>query len=191
MRLFIALELPESVITALQTAQQHLRRSTSHPVKWVAPAGMHLTLRFLGDVEQTDVPAILAALEHIQQTHADAAQASLRLNAVGAFPNLKRPQTIWMGVGGDIPTLNHVQHMLTDTLEPLGFAPETRAFHAHLTLGRVRREATPHQRTLLGNALAALPKPAPQNWTMGRPILFQSTLTPDGAIYRKVSNESL
>jgi 2'-5' RNA ligase len=73
-------------------------------------------------------------------------------------------------------------------MEPLGFVPEERPFRAHLTLGRVRRDATPQQRAALGAALEKLTVPLVEAWPMGAPILFESILTQDGALYKRIDD---
>ncbi len=183
MRLFVALALPATVIAELELAQQHLRRNAQHPVAWVKPSSIHLTLQFLGEVEEDRVPAILEALQAINPPR----DIGLRLARASAFPSTRRPQTLWMGVSGDLAALNVVQHTIVATLTSLGFPPEDRPFHPHLTLGRVRRDATPAQRSVLSSALETLPPPAPLSWPSGLPILYQSTLTTSGAIYRALS----
>jgi 2'-5' RNA ligase len=79
-----------------------------------------------------------------------------------------------------------LQQAVVRELEPLGFAAEDRPFRAHLTIGRVQRNANSRQRSMLGNAIAALPKPKVASWPIGTPALFQSTLTPAGAIYKRI-----
>jgi 2'-5' RNA ligase len=189
MRLFIALALPTDVLGALQTMQQQLRRSTRHPVKWVSPQHMHMTLQFLGEVDDERVQPIWETLNQVAQANVSATQACLHLAPAGAFPNLRRPQTIWAGVGGNLTALETLQQAIAHAMQQHGFAPENKPFRAHLTLGRVRREATPQQRATLGTALETLPQPHKTVWQAGAPILFQSTLTPDGPIYRKVGYE--
>jgi 2'-5' RNA ligase len=189
MRLFIALELPSEVKQALNAAQQRLERSGQHPVKWVSPASMHLTLHFLGETEPAQVPALLAALEEacaIGQAAGRPAAPLLRLAALGAFPNLRRPSTIWAGVEGALQPLQQLHQALGHALEPLGFVTETRPFRAHLTLGRVRRDATPQQCRALGAALSEAPAPEPVRWPLGEPALFESTLTREGARYTRI-----
>ncbi len=183
MRLFVALLLPPAVTDELAAVQQRLQRSGAHPVKWVTPAAIHLTLQFLGEVADSRVSALLAALEPVHPA-ASAPPIHAGLGAVGAFPHRRRPQTVWVGVEGDLAALKWLHQAVVTALMPLGFLPEERPFHPHLTLGRVRREATTAQRTALGTAIAALPHPAPMTWLAGRPFLVQSTLTPGGAVYR-------
>lgn len=194
MRLFIALELPPHIVAEMERAQQRLRRGRSHPVRWVAPEAFHLTVQFLGEVEEQHVPDILAALQRIswRTTDTDTKQAGtirlprLRLAQVGAFPNLQHPRTLWMGMEGDVDGLTHVYEAVTAATEPLGFVPEQKKFRPHLTLGRVRNEATPAQVSMLADALIGIPPPEPLSWQCKPPLLFHSTLTPRGPIYRKV-----
>lgn len=185
MRLFIALEIPDTAIVELEKARQRLSRGKP-PVKWVAPTAYHLTLQFLGEVNSVHVPTILQALAQAEQQIASL--PTLQLTSTGAFPNLNRPKTIWMGVGGDTAKLNRLQHTIVTALEPIGLNLDTRAFHAHLTLGRVRRDAQTAQLTTLGKAIAALEPPQPISWQSGPPSLFQSTRTPEGPIYTNLSN---
>lgn len=186
MRLFIALELPPEVQAATALLQQQLRRNGTYPVKWVVPENFHITLRFLGEVADEQVPALLDAMEVIQQAAAPVAQEHLHLTNGGAFPNLRRPQTIWVGIGGKVEALSHIHQAVEPAIAPLGFVPETRPFRAHLTIGRTQRGAHSSQQAALGRAIEALPRPAPVRWTVGIPMLFQSTLTRGGAIYTKV-----
>lgn len=181
MRLFIALDLPAAVRDELAAAQRRLR---GQPVRWSAPASMHLTLQFLGETAESLVAPLLAGLEAIA-----APAIRLRLEGLGAFPNPARARVIWAGVAGDTAALSELQQRVLTVTEPLGFEPERRPFRAHLTLGRVRQDTRPEQLRTLAAALAATPPPAPLAWEAGRPILFQSTLTPQGAIYRRLGPE--
>jgi len=186
MRLFIALKLPTDVRDELATVQQRLRRTEAHPVKWVAPQSIHLTLQFLGEVPEAQLPAILQALEAVRTMAAQCPPLQLRLTDAGAFPNLRRPQTLWVGIAGELEGLTRLHQAVIAATEPLGFQPETRPFRAHLTLGRVRREATPAQRAALGTALGSLSPPRSIAWQSGYPLLFRSTLTPMGSIYTEL-----
>lgn len=190
MRLFIALELPAEVIAVLEGMQRRLQRSGDHPVKWVASTGMHLTLQFLGEVEEQRVADMLTVLKSIRvaDTHQSSA-AHLQTTGAGAFPTLRQPQTLWVGVSGAVEPLAELQQRLSQALEPLGFEPETRPFRAHLTLGRVRRDATPAQKRALGAAIENLPAVQAVTWPMGQPVLFQSTLTREGARYTRIDDE--
>jgi 2'-5' RNA ligase len=99
---------------------------------------------------------------------------------------MRRPTTVWAGVEGALQPLQQLHRALGHALEPLGFAPETRPFRAHLTLGRVRRDATPQQYRALGAALSEAPAPDSVRWPLSEPALFESTLTREGARYTRI-----
>ena len=182
MRLFIALDLAESARAELVAAQTRLH---DHPVRWADPAGMHLTLQFLGEADEALVPPLLTALAAIS-----VGPFQLALGELGAFPNASQPRIIWAGVAGDTAALIRLQRAVTQATAPLGFIPEARPFKPHLTLGRIRQEAHPAQLHALGVALARVAPPAPSVWEAGRPTLFQSTLTARGAVYTRLGFES-
>jgi len=195
MRLFFALELPSAVIAAMTTLQQQIEsRGTSarfgkltsqsvptYPIKWVATSARHLTLVFLGEVAETLVPHLLAAKAAQNQQ-----PLQLRLGKVGAFPNLRQPQTLWVGVDGESADLIRRQQTLMQALQPLDLSLETRPFHPHLTLGRVKREITTSQLAALADGLRTLPASPPIAWQSGPLVLFQSTLTRAGPLYTKI-----
>lgn len=178
MRLFIALELPADVRAELAAAQARL---SGHPLRWVAPAGIHLTLQFLGEVDDGLAPSVLAALAALE-----VAPFSLSLAGLGAFPTARQPRVVWVGLGGDTGALAALQAAVGAATAPLGFTPEARPFRAHLTLGRARPDAAPAALRALGEALARVAPPPPLSWTAGAPALFQSTLTPQGARYTRL-----
>lgn len=180
MRLFIALPLPADVTAALEAAQNQLKRNR-WPVKWVAPASIHLTLQFLGEQDEALVPELLAALAGVQPE--PAALPQLQLARLGAFPNLQRPQTIWLGVGGDLETLAGLQRAVVRATGSLGFPADSRAFRPHLTLGRVRRDADRNAVQELSRALTNAAAPPALNWRSGPPVLYQSVIGPQGARY--------
>lgn len=188
MRLFIALALPAEVRAELAAQQDDLRASLGHDgraVRWTDVEALHLTLCFLGESDESLVGSILPI---VAQSAPAIAPLSLRLERAGAFPNARRPQTLWCGVGGDLHALGAAQRRLAEGLEPLGFAADKRRYAPHLTLGRVRREASSAQVAAIGAALGALASPSPLSWRCGPTILFQSTLTPNGSIYTPLSS---
>lgn len=191
MRLFIAITLPAEVKAALAAQQEALRLQLpqeQRSVRWVAPEAMHLTLQFLGEVDSERVPAILAAIQQTSMSGDGTPPITLHLGPAGAFPNLRRPQTLWSGVGGDIVALGALQRRLSAALELLGFPPEQRPFSAHLTLGRVRREATSAHQSAIGETVRSLPPPDATSWTAEPPVLFESRLTPKGPVYMRISS---
>lgn len=177
MRLFIALALPAAIREALAATQARLQRD-AHPVRWTDTAKLHLTLQFLGEADAAVVAPLLAGLDHLE-----VAPLRLTLSGLGAFPALQQPRVIWAGVAGDLDALERLQAAVVEVTKPLGFAVEPRSFAPHLTLGRVRPETRSAQLRALAAALRATEPPPPLSWQAGRPILYQSTLTPHGSSY--------
>ena len=178
-RLFVAIPLSDQVKQTLQGVQQLLKQGR-HPVRWVTPETMHLTVQFLG---QTDADLVPQINQILQQVACQNASHTLKLASVGAFPHLRRPSVVWVGVGGETESLEQLQATLTQMLERLGFTREARPFRAHLTLGRVRRDATFQQQEQLGQAISALPQIHPISWQVTQVTLFQSELLQAGPRY--------
>jgi 2'-5' RNA ligase len=134
MRIFIAIELPAEIKQAIARVQDQLRKSGAD-ANWTRPEGIHLTLKFLGEVEESRVPAIGDALD-------EAAKGSgllrIEVAGAGAFPNLKVPRVLWFGVHGDTEKLAALQSAVEEALVRAGFDREERKFSPHLTLARIR-----------------------------------------------------
>lgn len=182
MRLFIALALPAPVRAELAATVESLR-STAHPVRWADPAGFHLTLQFLDEVGEEQVASLVAALRAMP-----ALPLQLGLGRLVAFPNRRQPRVLWVGVGDETAALAELHRSVLAATARLGFPVEQRGFSPHLTLGRVRQGARPEQLRTLGDALANAAPPAPLQWEAGPPTLFQSTLTPGGAVYTRLGS---
>jgi len=173
-RSFVALDVTPPVRAALQTLVAELA-ATKADVRWVPPAGMHLTLKFLGAVEAAHLDRVHAALA--AAVHEQAA-LQLRVRGLGAFPSLRRPRVLWVGLRG--AGLVELARLVEQTLEPLGFAPEPRPFAPHITLGRVG--------SLRGwERLEEVYKGHLDDDFGDSPVdlvtIYRSTLHPEGAIY--------
>ena len=186
-RSFIAIELPQQLKLELSRLQAGLQ--TDRPrVKWVAAEGIHLTLKFLGNVPAGKIDAVTQVMT------ASAARSSpfqLDVGGLGAFPNLKRVQVVWVGLGGQLDRLKSLQQSLESGLEPLGFAAEKRSFSPHLTLARVGNEATPAERQHLGELIAATDFASQSAIRVNGIVLMRSQLTPRGAIYSRMASTQL
>lgn len=134
MRLFVALNLPRKERDRVHRAARALREREL-PVRWAAPDHYHLTLKFLGEVRSERVDQIGGVLARVA---AGCSPFSARIGGFGAFPSIRRPRVLWVGVE---PTsaLRCLKQDVEWALAALGFERETRAFHPHLTLGRVDR----------------------------------------------------
>lgn len=180
MRTFIAIDLEEEIKKKLCFFLLELKR-VSQNIKWVKEEGMHLTLKFLGEVKEEKTTEIEAALRTMTQ---DYRPFPLRLHGTGTFPPGKKiPRVIWVGVEENRTILSY-QASLESELEKLGFAKEKRPFHPHLTLGRVKVPSH------LGGLISQLERE--RETRFGEMIvhnitLFQSILKPTGAEYRALS----
>lgn len=135
MRLFIALNLPLKEKRKIHSAAKPLREA-GYPVRWLEPADFHLTLKFLGDVRNDVVPVAERVVERVA---AETKDFPLSISGFGAFPTIRRPQVIWIGVEPS-PALRCLKQDLEWGLANHGFERETRAFHPHITLGRADEE---------------------------------------------------
>ena len=176
LRLFWAVEVSQEVRDSLGQLIQEFK-PTGADVRWVRPASIHLTIKFLGQSPAEAVDQIAAAL-----APAAAACPSLNLKpaGVGVFPSHARPRVIWAGLSGDVEELIGLAGRVDEALVPLGFAPEKRPFNPHLTLGRVK---SIRGRSRLAEALARLGGWEGPELRAGELILFRSQLNPTGAVY--------
>ncbi len=184
-RAFIALDISQSVRQEAEQLIDNLRHIGAD-VKWSDPQQMHMTLKFLGDTPGNQIPEVSSVLEQLSHRYAP---LTLIATSVGAFPNLRGPRVVWLGVGGDVDALYRLQQELEEQLLVIGIPREERAFHPHVTLGRVRsseRLQELAQRLSEQQGLAS-----DMSWKADRVVLVQSTLTPDGPIYRVLSTMTL
>ena len=171
-RTFVALELPGVVRQTLADMQSNLD-FLDRKVRWVRPEGVHLTLKFLGDVSEAQVPAIVSA---VQEAAANAQVLRLSTSGIGGFPNLDRARVVWVGIQGDLEPLQDLQGRVDDLLEGAGFPAEKRRFFPHVTLGRARRNAVRVPEDRAG--------PVPSvHFQVDRVTVIKSELNPDGAVY--------
>lgn len=184
MRLFVALTPPPDVQRVVWEAFAPLRRREL-PVKWVPPEGVHLTLKFLGEVDETRQPALIAALGAAAR---GVRPISLAVREAGVFPDLDRPRVFWAGVESD-PALELLADGVERGFASLGFATEARAFRPHLTLGRAARSARPRDFAEVGEMLNGLAVEAVA--VLDGVDLVQSVLGPAGAVYHRVHRERL
>jgi len=187
-RCFIAVELPDQLKRELGRLEAQLQSGGASRVKWVDPHGIHLTLKFLGNVATDRLNDIATAMEAAAH---GITSLSLKLKELGVFPNPKRVQVVWVGIYGDIDMLSRLQQRIDSNLAPLGFAPEKRPFVPHITLARVRDQATPMERQRLGQLIADTGFESKQTIEVNAVSLMRSQLTPQGAVYSRISSAEL
>lgn len=183
-RSFIAVELPDGVLSALSRVQEHLK-SYGFRTKWVRPANIHITLKFLGDIDSGTIDAIASAMLSAAE---GCVPISLAAKGIGVFPNIKRPRVLWAGLTGEVNLLIDLQRKLDDWLSDIGFAKERRSFKGHLTLGRFKSRVNS---TEIMRALTEFEDFKTQSFMARELILFKSVLRPSGAVYSKLEGISL
>lgn len=189
-RVFVALDLPQHAKDLLDDTMLRLQENVPNGVRWVRPDGIHLTLKFLGDVDAGMVEPLLNAMGRVgiltQHTPFE-----LELTRLGMFPNAREPRVLWAGVGGDLAALAGLQQSVDEAISALGFPPERRPFRPHLTLGRVRDQVTAVDRGKIGAHLSQATLGECSSWTVRELHLIHSNLTPAGAIYSSLGAAAL
>jgi 2'-5' RNA ligase len=181
-RLFIAVELPPAVLSLLSQVQEQLKKRTPPgTVRWVNPDGIHLTLKFLGDVPVGQRGELERALTTAVQGHAP---FTLSVSDLGCFPNPRQPRVVWVGIHETSGALLALRNAVEEHIAPQGYPTEDRAFSPHLTVGRVRREARRADVQKLGELVAGTPSSEEsQRWQVTSVSLIRSELKPGGAVY--------
>lgn len=186
-RLFIAIDLPRSVKQLLRSTQARLKPQLAG-VRWVDPDGAHLTLKFLGATPADRITTIAAELA---RAVTDVPPFRLRTGAPGAFPSVRRPRVLWIGVAGDLQALRMTHAAVERAIAPLGFPTEDRPFTPHLTLGRVSHDARPAELERIGHAIAAAKEPPAVEFAVEAVTLLRSELSRAGARYSMVARAPL
>ncbi|MBA7630502.1 RNA 2',3'-cyclic phosphodiesterase [subsurface metagenome] len=187
-RSFIAIELPDEVKQALAQLQAQLKTGKQPPVKWVDPYSVHLTLKFLGNIAADKTGEITGAIEKAAQ---GVPPFQLEVKDLGVFPNFRRVRVVWVGISGEVAQLSQLQQRIESNLSPLGFAPESRPFTPHLTLARVREQASPIEQQSFGQLIANTRFEGVYGFSVDSINLMRSQLTSEGAIYSQISSVKL
>ncbi len=177
MRAFIAIDLPEPVRAALAGAQQVFRGAV-RDARWARPEGIHLTLKFLGEISDAQTKQVVETLAQISPLES----FSVEVKGFGFFPQAHRPRVFWAGVVAP-PVLADLVARVESRMEKIGFAREDRAFNPHLTLARFQ---VPRPQPELEAAVAAQATTSLGKFEASEFFLFESKLSPQGAQYRKV-----
>jgi len=189
-RTFVALELPGEVKAALSETSHKFSAElgpSARAIRWTRPESIHLTLQFLGEV-----PVRMQHLikEGIARGCADQGTIDLSIGGLGVFPDLKRPRVVWVGLNGDdanIQALRSLQSSVSHELSKIGFKPD-KAFNPHLTLGRVREQATDEEVVGISIVVArSTDQPIVTcAFRLNEVILMKSDLRPSGSVYTKL-----
>jgi len=186
-RAFIAVALPERHIEVLsRLVREWQSRPGNRAVRWARRDQYHLTLRFLGNVPETDLPRLITA---ITGATAGVSTFDLWLDGLGGFPNSDHPRVLWAGLGGALDRLGELQKRIATATAAFGDPVETRPFQAHLTLGRVYPGHRDARR--LGELLAAGRLAHSDPWPVREVELVKSELRPEGAHYTVLAQAAL
>ncbi|MBN1351281.1 RNA 2',3'-cyclic phosphodiesterase [candidate division KSB1 bacterium] len=179
LRIFIAIAIPAEIKTRIDDLQSALKGFRSR-ISWTKPDNVHLTLKFLGDVEKQSIEAVSAAID---SACTGAAPFELSVQGTGAFPNSRAPRVLWVGFEGELEKLFDLQKHVERELAAIGLPEETRKFSAHLTIGRVKSLSgiQPVMQTLAASVFDG------GKFVVNQVDVMQSVLHRDGAIYTRLS----
>jgi len=184
-RAFLAIEPPEDILQKISDLQEKLKREISGRLSWTRPQGQHLTLKFFGDISTDDVKNICSA---VQKRIVLEAKLNLNVEKLGVSPDARRPRVLWCGVTGDVEKLVTLQKKLDSDFADIGFPAEERPFKAHLTLARIKDS---REITGMNEALKKHDSFTAGEFVTDKLFLFQSNLSPQGAVYTKLAEFAL
>ena len=180
-RTFVAVELTPEIRGKAGDLIARLRRIVAD-VRWIVPENLHLTLKFLGDVEVLEIPRICSAVSAAVE---DFSPFELEVLGAGAFPDLIRPRTIWLGVRAGNEALVELHNRLQAALAPMGFREEGRRFRPHVTLGRVRDSV---EESRFAQAFAQHAEYFAGGMVVGELTVFSSELSRQGSKYEAIGH---
>ena len=176
MRTFVAINPTTKERERLERGARRLKEA-SFPVRWVRPEYVHLTLKFLGEIPESQLAEVASEIDRVVS---NVNPFQLVAAGFGAFPSPRRPQVLWIGVEAS-STLRSIQRQVEHSMEELGFQGEKRSYHPHLTLGRVRRNTSASDFRGLEELMRDLDY---EDMFQVRCIdVMQSRLTSSGALY--------
>jgi 2'-5' RNA ligase len=182
-RSFVAVELPEELKVQICRLQEHLKSSGQSCAKWVRPEGIHLTLKFLGNIPAVSTVEVTAAIDEAVR---GISPIQLKVEGLGVFPNSRAVQVAWVGMRGEVDKLKVLQRSIDTSLNRIGFIPESRPFTPHLTLARVNKRVSAEERGRFGRLIVStefVAYPVEVNSVS----LMKSELSRTGAIYSRIS----
>lgn len=178
-RLFVACEVPDDVKDTIGEVIEGLRQKSGADVRWIRPEGVHVTLKFLGEVPTKKLPAVKLAIQEAVVGHSP---FELEFSTIGTFGGREGLRIMWVGIAGDVLRLEALVRAVNAALAVVGFEPERRPFRPHLTLGRVRDEVPTRRRAEIEVAVGK--QGVPQvSWRTAQVSLMRSRLSTSGATY--------
>ncbi|MCI0337288.1 MAG: RNA 2',3'-cyclic phosphodiesterase [Acidobacteria bacterium] len=183
MRTFIAIEIPAEAKSALTAMQNELRRAGAD-VTWTNPDNIHLTLKFLGEIDKK----LISEVEKVcLETSAEVPAFTMGIKGIGVFPNARHPRVLWVGLSGEIEILERLQEHLDERLTSIGFDSEEKDFQPHLTVGRIRSNKNLHE-LLARSEVYTLP---PHSFVVREIVIMKSDLDPAGVSYSQLARAKM
>ena len=183
-RAFLAVELPDALRQDLAALQATLRESGAD-VKWVEPANLHVTLKFFGEIDDTRIPSLSAALEPVLRP---IVPFPIRFGGLGAFPSSASPRVIWVGISSGVEALVALARAVEGACASCGFPPDTHPFAAHLTIGHVR---APKHLATLSHRIQTTRFQDDRQVAVTQVTLFRSILSASGPTYLPLGTMTL
>ncbi len=183
-RAFISIELPEETKRKLSEVKYVLGGNGYRFIKWVSPENLHLTLKFLGNISAVQVEDVTTMIKEVARGHSP---FHLEFRELGAFPGLKQPLIIWIGIAGEVETFSLLQQKIDSSLASLGFPREDRPFVPHLTLARLKEGTLYRERKDFGARVVSADIEIDYPLDVTTVSLMKSQITPQGAIYTRLS----
>ena len=177
-RSFISLPISEQARGILRKTINEIDGAIQDKIRWVRPEGIHLTLKFMGDINTDKIDALLLLLPEVAT---EVTPFELTLSELGCFPNNRRPRVLWAGVKGDLSNLQNLHLAVDNVVEKVGLPRERRGFSPHLTLGRVRRNISEREVDQIGQIIGLTSLPNTPSWTNQTVDLMRTELDPEGS----------
>ncbi len=178
-RSFIAIELPGEIQARLNEIINQMKPELTGAIRWAPPGNIHLTLKFLGDVSPSNLEILKRVLESLSSKQDE---FEIQIAKIGAFPSVKRPRVVWVGVDAP-PALKVLQQSVENEAKKLGYPAEERPFSPHLTLGRVNHHAVSEEISKVTEILSGIQVNQIGSFTVHHLTLFKSELKPGGSVY--------
>lgn len=187
-RTFVAIELPPPLRQKLADIRHRMPAGPARAIRWIPPDGIHLTLRFLGDIEPGRVAAVV---ERISAAAAQTGRFWLELAGPGAFPPSGPPRVFWVGLAGELQRLGSLQARIEGGLSTIGFEPDRRPFHPHLTIGRISSRARTREALDARSSFTRVQVEPGQRFDARSLTLWRSHLMEEGARYEPLASAEL
>ncbi|MDF1513165.1 MAG: RNA 2',3'-cyclic phosphodiesterase [Anaerolineae bacterium] len=179
LRAFLAIPLPPTIISQLDRIQRHLQhKCPNRHIRWVNPHTIHLTLYFIGDMPETQIPQVSDTMKPLIET---VHTFNCNVENLGTFPNTKRPNVIWAGIQDSEMQLTALHALVNQGMSDCGFSAETRKFTPHLTIGRVNRRTPLSDRMLIGSEVMQYHVGILGSVEVTEVVFYKSILKPTGA----------